>query len=196
MTYLSPADRARSAAPAGSLMKTPDYLEALVTKDLKPFNWRKTVEQVKQVDNMVAEENQRLKLKFDAMRENIRRRKLARLHNTLLRGQEMGNNSRTTCFSAYHLLAAFCAVRGVKKQVMCGKSRRCDVARNRHILTWILYRNSGLSTTDCSRMLNRVDHTTTINSMRNIENNADLRELATAVEVEVLLKLRHGTNHD
>ena len=205
MTYLSPADRARSAAPTGSLMKTPDYLRALITKDIKPFNWQKSVQQMERVAKQAElDKNIARELAFEKVRlehERRRRQKLAQIEALMNRHRDKSasvvepepeiedipemthlKNPRRT-----HLLVSlFCRIVGVSEAWICSKERTRKIARPRQILMWILYRNTGKSLPAIGRTLGGRDHSTILHGVRKVNSTPAFLDHAKTIEKELL----------
>ena len=207
MTYLSPADRARSAAPRGSLMKTPDYLEALITKDLKPFNWQKTVEQVELIKKIAEREKAfNEEMAFEKVRlshERRRREKLAQIEALMTRHKaqakavpvaetepeieeeqelvHINNPNRTKL-----LMALFCRIVGASSERLISPERSATIAGPRQIFMWFMYRNTPKSLPAIGRVLGGRDHSTILHGVRKINSDPFLLEKARAIEKELL----------
>ena len=216
MTHLSPLHAQRRMASNSSLMKTPDYLEALVHKKITPMSEKikKAIELKEQAQNRLDElQKQRQNLDAELAKLNLRvhdlqvetvrkrreyeaecikQKKIDKRFNSLRAyydDSEKVTEAIVKTYRADDVLNEFCFQADVDIKMLLSKSRQQDVCRNRHMLAWILYRNSKASAPQIAKMLNRLDHTTILHSMKRVEQNSELREDAARLEGEIILAL-------
>ncbi len=170
MTFGTPQDRSRAIAPAGNLMQTPDYLEALVHKDIKPFNWRGDLRRI-EAEAVIAEREEQFRL-HQAQRRAARLAKIEaiRKRNTETPSITYLNNPLRTD----RLIKLFADVVqfGYSDIVSNGSgSRRKEPVYYRQILMWILNKLGTLNKVAIGRRIGNRDHTTVIHAVNKINGN-------------------------
>lgn len=180
MTYLTQAERSRNSAPNGSLMRTPDYLEALVTRDIKPVAWEEKVDQAKKLTALVHERRRREKLaKVERLMKGVIEREVVTKPSEL--------NYLFHPFRMKRLMSVFCRVTGAKHGALVSQKRTKLVTLNRQFLMWILHKNTGQSLPAIGRLLGGRDHSTIIHGINKISKSQELLEQVQEIEKSVLM---------
>ena len=178
MTFISSTDRARAAAPTSGLMKTPDYLEALVYKRRPQHNWMR--------DN-VAEENRVIEARKN--REMKRRKKLqafedaCKRHNAVVALAPLKNGA----FHTATIIEIYCDEIRTEKQMLLSKNNNRRLTLDRQILVWILRNETDLSLASIGEELGGRDHTTMCNSIKKINSDPALLEKASHAAKRVMM---------
>lgn len=188
MTFLSSSQRQRASAPNGSLMKTPDHIEALLYRDLKPFGWKQAAEQEarlkldkeRKAEALGRIEQERAKLikqHAEAKRrvkieryEAVMRRDSKYLDDLRKRGPE--NSGRPLPGEFDFLCKLTSDLTGFAVEDLLGKSRKRDLTWTRHALIRMTRLNwHGLSLPDIGRKFN-MDHTSVLFALRGCQKKA------------------------
>lgn len=207
MTYSSSSDIARAAAPTSGIMKTPDHLEALITKDLKPFGWRKAIEQVERMTKRAEREQEIQEQRQKIEEERKRREKIAKFEIDRKRNLDAYNAqfkadteiSQVTMRKKYlkhpmrteRLIAIFCKAFNASQENLTAQWRKRELVKSRQILMWILHSNSGISYSALGRRIGR-DHSTCMHAVRKINNTPELLKLAEEMQATVLFLEREA----
>lgn len=180
MTFTTAPQRARAAAPTGGFMKTPDHLEALIYKDLKPIAWEQKVDQAKKLTALINERRRREKLaKVERLMKGAVQREVVTESSEL--------NYLFHPFRMKRLMSVFCRITGAKHGALVSKKRTRSVTLNRQFLMWILHKNTAQSLPSIGRLLGDRDHTTIIHGLRKISKSEELLEQVQEIEKSVLM---------
>ena len=176
MGFTTIAERTRAIAPCGSLMKTPAHLGALVYKPINRMKYvvisdQERVRRRQAAINAILVSNQR---------ENARRSKLDKTRIAQIRNYQ-DHPSR-----ARRLIFIYCEVAYCSFKRILSASRDRGTVRNRHIIIWILKKNTDLSLSALGRIIGGRDHSTVLHGLRKIEGTPTLMELAKQIERAVL----------
>ena len=184
MTFITPEQRT-SSCPSGNRLTTPDYLEALVHKPIKPLNWRKTLK-AEQAAQAIAEREEH----FRAEQEKRKQLRLAKIEAAHARASQI-----TTIGYLQHpervkrLMRLFAVV--VKfgyDDIISSPSRRQQAVYYRHILMWILKTECRISNVVNGRMIGGMDHTTVIHALRRVNSTPAMLEDAKTIMKALLYR--------
>lgn len=172
-------------------MQTPAHLEALVTSVSRPMAWRHTTERDRALEA--------------ARRDRKRREKLASLEVAMKFGIKhfsapvadpvptdpvvvwhTGLSHLHHPFRAKRLIYAFCQVTSMKYNWMVSKGRKRSISVPRHILMWLLKKNTDQSLPCIGRVLGGRDHSTILYGVRKVSNTPALLAVAEEIEKAVL----------
>lgn len=209
MTFITPNQRT-SSAPNGSRLGMPSHLEALIYKpDLKPFNWRKQVKDVQRITRQVEREQEMQLQRQKIEEERKRRQKIAKFEIDRKRNADAYNKSQlkickdsgeVTIHNKYlkhpmrteRLISIFCKALNLTQTNLMAAGRKVEIVKNRHILMWILHRNTGISYSALGRRIGGRDHSTAMHAIRKVNDRKFLLSLAEEVQATVLFLEREA----
>lgn len=208
MTFTTSQDIARAAAPTSGIMKTPDHLEALITKDLKPFGWRKAIEQVERMTKRAEREQEIQAQRQKIEEERKRREKIAKFEIDRKRNADFYSRSmlkldketgKAGIQNSYlnhpmrteRMIAIFCKAFNASQENLTAQWRKRELVKSRQILMWILHSNSGISYSALGRRIGR-DHSTCMHAVSKINNTPELLKLAEEMQATVLFLEREA----
>ena len=177
MTFTTAADRSRSIAPHGRGMKTPDYLEALVHKPINRIKW-------KVISDQKRHELKSAKIAAELVKAGIEKRRREKLD--MLRKKNIEYTLHP--MRGGRLARIYCDVTHSNWKRIFSPSRDKVTCQNRHILIWLIKRNTELSLQQIGRIVGGKDHSTILHAVRKIENNGLLLGLAQQIESAVLYR--------
>lgn len=161
------------------------HFEALLTKEIKPYNWRKTVQQVERATKDAERDK--------AEAERRRRGKLAKIERLMCRNAD--NDSVLHYLSplrSQRLVQIFCKLTGCKHSILTSKNKTTMAVKWRHSLMWILRRNTGQSFNQIAAVLGVSNNGTVRYGVRKIEKTPCL--LVEALQLEkAVLSFEHET---
>ena len=148
-------------------MQTPDYLEALVTKDIKRICWQNKQANARQLQNTVVEYKRREKLaKVERLLKDKRRRKPM--------SENLDLSYMLHPFRMKRLVGLFCKVTGETEEEIFSPSKKRQLALKRQFLMWILHQNCNRSTPAIGRLLGGRDHSTILHGIDKIAKCPEL----------------------
>ena len=84
------------------------------------------------------------------------------------------------------LTKLFCSEVGVTEEMLASTARHKAISDNRHILMWLIYKNTNQSYPAIGRKFGRRDHTSVLHAVRKINNSSSLLKRARLIEKAVL----------
>ena len=183
MTFITPEQRT-SSCPSGNRLTTPDYLEALVHKPIKPLNWRKTLKDT-QTAQAIAEREEH----FRAEQEKRKRLRLAKIEadhakaNRVFLLTYLKHPNRPD-----RLCRLFAEVVRFSFDEIKSDGRRREPTYYRQILMWILKKECHLSSTKIALMLGGRDHTTSLHACKKINSTPAMLEHAKTIMKALLYR--------
>ena len=181
-------------------MEMPAHLEALIHKPVAKSKLATPAENnnraaYEQKLRQIAEERREKKNRI--LREVRRRKKLKRIGDAIRSLQRMNVDDRPAYMRHperhKRILEIYLEKIPVSKEELFGSCRDAKLVKYRHVLFWMLRRNTKLSYPQIGRDFDR-DHTTIIHGMQKVEKRKWLKSLACELEREVLVteKDRYG----